>query len=78
CDNCIEMDIASIVGLTAGNLFATVMIGVGVFVVASHAKTLPTTSGSKRDSRPHQDNRRNVNATYQELGKRADEYDKLR
>ncbi|KAG7270514.1 hypothetical protein CRUP_026406 [Coryphaenoides rupestris] len=75
------MDIVSIVGLTAGNLFATVMIGVAVFLVASHAKTLPTTSGSKRDSKPHllpQDNRRNLNATYQELGKRADEYDKLR
>ncbi|KAG7253017.1 hypothetical protein CRUP_008665, partial [Coryphaenoides rupestris] len=46
CNNCIEMDIVSIVGLTAGNLFATVMIGVAVFLVASHAKTLPTTSGS--------------------------------
>ncbi|XP_054649331.1 T-cell surface glycoprotein CD3 delta chain-like isoform X2 [Dunckerocampus dactyliophorus] len=37
CDNCVELDVVSIAGLAAGELMATIVLGVAVYLVASQA-----------------------------------------
>uniref|UniRef100_A0A8D3CM40 CD3 gamma/delta subunit Ig-like domain-containing protein n=1 Tax=Scophthalmus maximus TaxID=52904 RepID=A0A8D3CM40_SCOMX len=37
CDNCIEIDPASILGLAVGNVLATIVLGVAVYLVASQS-----------------------------------------
>uniref|UniRef100_A0A3Q4HDW9 Uncharacterized protein n=1 Tax=Neolamprologus brichardi TaxID=32507 RepID=A0A3Q4HDW9_NEOBR len=41
CDNCVELDIMSIVGMVIGNVVATIVIGVGVYLLASQTRTGP-------------------------------------
>ncbi|KAM3616313.1 uncharacterized protein V6R79_015831 [Siganus canaliculatus] len=53
CDNCIELDQSSIVGLAIGNLVATVVIGVAVYLIASQTRPSPTPSNKKSSDRQH-------------------------
>uniref|UniRef100_A0A3B5KX86 Uncharacterized protein n=1 Tax=Xiphophorus couchianus TaxID=32473 RepID=A0A3B5KX86_9TELE len=39
CDNCIELDTSSIVSLAVGDIVATVVVGVAVYLIASQART---------------------------------------
>ncbi|XP_071395009.1 T-cell surface glycoprotein CD3 gamma chain-like [Centroberyx affinis] len=83
CDNCIELDTAEIVGIAAGDLVATVLIGVAVYLVASQARTGPPTSNKKASDKqhliPNDNNSRGPNDVYQPLrrGGPKDEYDVL-
>ncbi|CAL8349737.1 unnamed protein product [Lota lota] len=71
CDNCIEMDIWSTIGLTVGDLMATTLIGLAVYLVASHGKTPALTSDSKSSDRQHlipsNTRGRGTNAIYQDF-----------
>ncbi|XP_071753352.1 T-cell surface glycoprotein CD3 gamma chain [Centroberyx gerrardi] len=82
CDNCIELDVAAMAGIAAGDLIATFVIGVAVYLVASHARTGPPTSNKKASDKQHlipNDNSRGPNDFYQPLrhGGQKDEYDVL-
>lgn len=76
CDNCVELDTASVAGLAAGNLVTTFVIGVAVYLVASHAQINPITSEKKRSDRkhllPNEMSSRAPNDHYQELRKTKD------
>ncbi|GAA6226226.1 T-cell surface glycoprotein CD3 gamma chain [Lates japonicus] len=39
CDNCIELDTPSILGMVVGNVVATIVIGVAVYLIASHGQS---------------------------------------
>ncbi|MED6285337.1 hypothetical protein CHARACLAT_028260, partial [Characodon lateralis] len=39
CDNCVELDTSSIVGLAVGDVVATIVVGVAVYLIASQART---------------------------------------
>ncbi|KAM9318492.1 T-cell surface glycoprotein CD3 delta chain isoform 2-T2 [Pholidichthys leucotaenia] len=39
CDNCVELDLASVVGMVIGDIVATIMVGVGVYLAASQTRT---------------------------------------
>ncbi|XP_028430195.1 T-cell surface glycoprotein CD3 epsilon chain [Perca flavescens] len=51
CDNCIELDVPSIVGIVIGNVAATIVIGVAVYLTASQNRT-----GSHKKSSDRQPN----------------------
>ncbi|XP_035479178.1 T-cell surface glycoprotein CD3 gamma chain-like [Scophthalmus maximus] len=51
CDNCIEIDPASILGLAVGNVLATIVLGVAVYLVASQSG--PVASHKKSSDRQH-------------------------
>lgn len=51
CDNCVELDIMSIVGMVIGNVVATIVIGVGVYLLASQTRTGPVISNRKSKSK---------------------------
>uniref|UniRef100_A0A3Q3KFE1 CD3 gamma/delta subunit Ig-like domain-containing protein n=1 Tax=Monopterus albus TaxID=43700 RepID=A0A3Q3KFE1_MONAL len=53
CDNCIELDPASIAGIVIGEVVATVMVGVAVYLIASQAQVRPVTSYKKSSDRQH-------------------------
>lgn len=53
CDNCIKLDETSIAGLVVGNVVATIVIGVAVYLVASQTRTGPTSSHKKSSDRQH-------------------------
>uniref|UniRef100_A0A3P9NLL6 T-cell surface glycoprotein CD3 delta chain n=1 Tax=Poecilia reticulata TaxID=8081 RepID=A0A3P9NLL6_POERE len=38
CDNCVELDTASIVGLAVGDVVATIVVGVAVYLIASQGR----------------------------------------
>ncbi|KAJ3590912.1 hypothetical protein NHX12_008860 [Muraenolepis orangiensis] len=78
CDNCVELDVGTMVGFVAGELAATVLIGVAVYLVTSLAHSPALTSDTKSSDR-HQlipSPNRGPNATYQVLHRNApkDEY----
>ncbi|XP_068441553.1 T-cell surface glycoprotein CD3 gamma chain-like [Clinocottus analis] len=81
CDNCVELNAASITGLVVGNVVATIGIGWAVYVVASQTRIAPVTSHKKRSDRQplvHNDMSRAPNDHYQPLNVRQkDEYDVL-
>lgn len=82
CDNCIELDTTSIAGMAIGNLVATCVVGVAVYLSASVIRSGNNTYSYKRsDSEtPAPRKRREVsNDPYQSLHFRSpkDEYDKL-
>ncbi|XP_054458039.1 T-cell surface glycoprotein CD3 delta chain-like isoform X2 [Anoplopoma fimbria] len=52
CDNCIELDAGSITGMVIGNVVATAVIGVSVYLLASQARIGPVTSHKKSSDRP--------------------------
>ncbi|XP_076591564.1 T-cell surface glycoprotein CD3 delta chain [Chaetodon auriga] len=53
CDNCVELDLTSIVGLAIGNMVATVVIGVAVYLLTSQTRISPTASHKKSSDRQH-------------------------
>ncbi|KAK5868461.1 hypothetical protein PBY51_009474 [Eleginops maclovinus] len=82
CDNCVEFDTATIVGLAVGDVVATIVIGVAVYVVASQTQIGPTTSVKKRSNRqnrvPNAVRPGVVNDPYQPLKfRQRDVYDQL-
>ncbi|CAN9511078.1 unnamed protein product [Ophioblennius macclurei] len=82
CDNCIELDLGSAVGMAIGNVVATCLIGVAVYLFASVIQKGPDTSNNKKSDRqpPRRPEPRGAsNDPYQSLAFRSprDEYDKL-
>ncbi|KAM9853129.1 T-cell surface glycoprotein CD3 gamma chain isoform 1-T1 [Aulostomus maculatus] len=77
CDNCIELDWAAILGLAFGDVVATIVIGVAVYLIASQARIGPTTSERKSSDRqqlvPNVKRNRVPNDDYQELMRRNDQ-----
>ncbi|XP_057695450.1 T-cell surface glycoprotein CD3 delta chain-like isoform X2 [Corythoichthys intestinalis] len=71
CENCVELDLVSISGLAVGDLMATIVLGVAVYLVASHTHAFVATSRHKRSDREHlisnETQRRVPNEGYQEL-----------
>ncbi|KAM9318493.1 uncharacterized protein KZ484_022733 [Pholidichthys leucotaenia] len=41
CDNCIELDLTSMIGIVIGDVVATIVVGVSVYLVASQAGSGP-------------------------------------
>uniref|UniRef100_A0A3B5KX79 Uncharacterized protein n=1 Tax=Xiphophorus couchianus TaxID=32473 RepID=A0A3B5KX79_9TELE len=52
CDNCIELDTSSIVSLAVGDIVATVVVGVAVYLIASQARTGQVKPTKKSKSLP--------------------------
>ncbi|KAL3992229.1 crystallin, alpha A [Sarotherodon galilaeus] len=83
CDNCVELDIMSIVGMVIGNVVATIVIGVGVYLLASQTRTGPVVSNRKSKSSDRQhlvsESRGPSNDHYQPLRRagQRDTYDEL-
>ncbi|XP_061638366.1 T-cell surface glycoprotein CD3 gamma chain-like [Phyllopteryx taeniolatus] len=71
CENCVELDIVTISGLAVGNLMATIVLGVAVYLVASQTHASVITSQHKSSDQRHlipNDTKRSVpNDEYQEL-----------
>lgn len=81
CDNCIELDVVSVTGMIVGNVVATIVIGVSVYLVAKHTpggKSTPNKKGS--DKQRLVTNEVGDDEHYQRLRPRngRDIYDKLR
>nr|ADK27328.1 CD3 gamma/delta protein [Siniperca chuatsi] len=53
CDNCINLDPPSIAGIVVGNVVATTVIGVAVYLIASQNRSGPTISHKKSSDRQH-------------------------
>uniref|UniRef100_A0A3Q1GN47 CD3 gamma/delta subunit Ig-like domain-containing protein n=1 Tax=Acanthochromis polyacanthus TaxID=80966 RepID=A0A3Q1GN47_9TELE len=47
CDNCIELDSGAIAGIAVGEVVATIVIGVAVYLVASKAGSGPAPTNKK-------------------------------
>lgn len=83
CDNCVELDIMSTVGMVIGNVVATIVIGVGVYLLASQTRTGPVVSNRKSKSSDRQhlvsESRGPSNDHYQPLRRagQRDTYDEL-
>ncbi|XP_047449264.1 T-cell surface glycoprotein CD3 delta chain-like [Mugil cephalus] len=83
CDNCVELDKASIAGIVVGDVVATIVIGVAVYLIASKAGTGAVATVKKRsDKRPlvsNEESSRGPNEHYQPLRTRGqkDTYDVL-
>ncbi|CAG6006555.1 unnamed protein product [Menidia menidia] len=83
CDNCVELDMKAIAGIVVGDVVATVVVGVAVYLLASKAQSGPVPSHKKRsDRQPLVRNDASItsdNDNYQPLRQqRRDEYDVLR
>lgn len=48
CDNCVEFDTSAIVGIAIGNLVATAVVGVAVYLIASVTRTGPAGPPKKK------------------------------
>nr|QPF15768.1 Cd3gd protein [Chaunax abei] len=81
CDNCIEFNLTVITGLVIGDVVATVVILVAVYLVASQSHIGPITSHKKSSDRqllvPNEVSSRASNDHYQELMHKRDVYDEL-
>ncbi|XP_061683289.1 T-cell surface glycoprotein CD3 gamma chain-like [Syngnathoides biaculeatus] len=84
CENCVELDLVSLSGLAVGNLMATIVLGVAVYLVATQMHDSVTTSQPKSSDQrhliPNDPKRRVRNDEYQELrhkGGHKDIYDTL-
>ncbi|KAL3057091.1 hypothetical protein OYC64_007552 [Pagothenia borchgrevinki] len=53
CDNCVEFDMVTITGLAIGEVVATIVMGVAVYIIASKTQIGPTTSVKKSSDRQH-------------------------
>ncbi|XP_015796553.3 T-cell surface glycoprotein CD3 delta chain [Nothobranchius furzeri] len=51
CDNCVELDTASVAGMVVGNLVATIIVGVAVYLIATQSQTHPVPSTKKRSDK---------------------------
>ncbi|XP_051814205.1 T-cell surface glycoprotein CD3 gamma chain-like [Acanthochromis polyacanthus] len=84
CDNCIELDSGAIAGIAVGEVVATIVIGVAVYLVASKAGSGPAPTNKKSSDRqhlvPNEVTNRPTNDHYQPLrtrGGQRDTYDVL-
>lgn len=80
CDNCIELDVASIAGMVIGDVVATCVVGVAVYLFASVIRSGPVTPVNKRSNRQLPSTGGGAsNDPYQALrfNSPKDEYDKL-
>ncbi|CAK6980640.1 T-cell surface glycoprotein CD3 gamma chain-like [Scomber scombrus] len=81
CDNCVELDGGSLSSIIVGNVVATIVVGVAVYLIASQARTVPVTSNKKSSDRQHlvPNEARATNEHYQPLNHRGqkDTYDEL-
>uniref|UniRef100_A0A3Q2D4T9 T-cell surface glycoprotein CD3 delta chain-like n=1 Tax=Cyprinodon variegatus TaxID=28743 RepID=A0A3Q2D4T9_CYPVA len=79
CDNCVELDIPSIAGLTVGDVVATIVVGVAVYLIATQGRRGQVKPPKKKSDR--QNLNHNNDDNYQPLihtkGGRS-EYDELR
>ncbi|XP_028321295.1 T-cell surface glycoprotein CD3 epsilon chain [Gouania willdenowi] len=74
CDNCIEMDMASIIGITIGDVVVTIIIGVGVYIVANPTRGTSVPPNRKRsDGYPPMSHtaRGDANDHYQQLRQKS-------
>ncbi|MEQ2290801.1 hypothetical protein AMECASPLE_006701 [Ameca splendens] len=51
CDNCVELDTSSIAGLAVGDVVATIVVGVAVYLIASQARTGQVKPTKKRSDK---------------------------
>lgn len=51
CDNCVELDGTSIAGLAVGDVVATIVVGVAVYLIASQARAAPVRQTKKRSDK---------------------------
>ncbi|XP_038129315.1 T-cell surface glycoprotein CD3 delta chain-like isoform X1 [Cyprinodon tularosa] len=51
CDNCVELDTPSIVGLAVGDVVATIVVGVAVYLIATQARTSQVKPAKKKSDR---------------------------
>ncbi|XP_018543135.1 LOW QUALITY PROTEIN: T-cell surface glycoprotein CD3 gamma chain [Lates calcarifer] len=72
CDNCIELDIGSVVGMVVGNMVATTVIGVAVYLIASHGQS------GQQYKRMHDRPRIDPNDGSGSRGGSSDHYQRLR
>ncbi|CAI5694421.1 unnamed protein product [Oreochromis niloticus] len=86
CDSCVEVDTPSLIGMVIGNVVATIVVGVGVYLIASQTsqtRTSPVVSNKKSKSSDRQhlvsESRGPTNDHYQPLrrGGQKDTYDEL-
>ncbi|KAK5599398.1 hypothetical protein CRENBAI_021744 [Crenichthys baileyi] len=81
CDNCVELDTSSIVGLAVGDVVATIVVGVAVYLIASQARTGQVKPTKKRSDKQNLIlNERTNDTNYQPLRYKKggkDEYDVL-
>ncbi|XP_034404203.1 T-cell surface glycoprotein CD3 gamma chain-like isoform X1 [Cyclopterus lumpus] len=81
CDNCIELDLTSITGMVVGDVVATLVIGVAVYLIASQTRIAPVTARKKSSDRQHlvrNEMSGDPNDHYQTLvGRQKDTYDVL-
>ncbi|KAM7413534.1 hypothetical protein PAMA_020759 [Pampus argenteus] len=79
CDNCVEFNEASIAGLVIGNVVATTVVAVAVYLVASQAQIGPVSSHKKSSDRhhlvPNEISNRAANDHYQPLKRKNDQKD---
>ena len=47
CDNCVDLDLASIIGIVIGNVVATIVIGVGIYLTTAHNRVGSGASNKK-------------------------------
>ncbi|XP_072315314.1 T-cell surface glycoprotein CD3 gamma chain-like [Eucyclogobius newberryi] len=81
CDNCIELDIASVAGLVVGEVVVTFVLGVSVFLIAKHVQTSTTAPNKKGSDKQRlvQHEESNDDDNYQRLRPGIkDVYDKLK
>nr|XP_024660777.1 T-cell surface glycoprotein CD3 gamma chain [Maylandia zebra]XP_024660778.1 T-cell surface glycoprotein CD3 gamma chain [Maylandia zebra] len=86
CDSCVEVDTPSLISMVVGNVVATIVVGVGVYLIASQTsqtRTGPVVSNKKSKSSDRQhlvsETRGPTNDHYQPLrrGGQKDTYDEL-
>lgn len=82
CDNCVELDAPSIAGLAVGDVVATIVVGVAVYLIASQARAGQVAPIKKRSENKNSfpRNERSNDDNYQKLRYnrgQKDEYDKL-
>uniref|UniRef100_A0A3Q4AQC5 Uncharacterized protein n=1 Tax=Mola mola TaxID=94237 RepID=A0A3Q4AQC5_MOLML len=84
CDNCVELDLASVIGIAAGNVVATIVIAVGVYLTTAQTRFGSSTSHKKGSDRqrlvPNEVSNRAPNDHYQPLKLKSgqkDTYDVL-
>uniref|UniRef100_A0A8C6WPL8 CD3 gamma/delta subunit Ig-like domain-containing protein n=1 Tax=Neogobius melanostomus TaxID=47308 RepID=A0A8C6WPL8_9GOBI len=68
CDNCIELDVASIAGMIIGNVVATFVVGVSVYLLAKHTPggtSAPKKKGMSSDRRFLVPNEVDMDSDYQ-------------
>lgn len=69
CDNCVELDGASIAGLAVGDVVATIVVGVAVYLIASQARAGQVRQTKKRSDKQNPMNERTNDSHYQPLRK---------